>query len=287
MKHLFIITYLFAFTLCEAQTIKPVLKTVLAEKLKESSGLVFTRDGLWTFNDGKSASIYKIDTATGNILQEVIIANTSFIDAEGITKDDQYLYIEDAGNNSGSRRDLKIVRIKLDNISNTLPQQTVNADVIYFYYPDQTLFNGAKKDNNFDCESIIATTDSLYLFTKRRGDNTSGLYSLPKTPGNFKANPLGTFNTNGLITDAALSPDGKYLLLIGYLKGHYSSFIWVFSNFKNHNFFSGKAQRLLLNEKNDTWQTEAIAFLDKSSLWISCEMTQDHPAALYKLNAIK
>lgn len=179
-KLLLLFACLLIATICEAQNIKPALKTVFDAKLKESSGLVFTKHGLWTFNDGKSASIYKMDTATGSIVQEVTIANASFIDAEGISKDDQYIYIEDAGNNDGARKDLKIVRIKLIDIDNKVATQSVNADIISFSYPDQTIFNGSKKDNNFDCESIIVTKDSLYLFTKRRCDNQTGLYSLPK-----------------------------------------------------------------------------------------------------------
>ena len=286
MKYLLIVTcftILVQFAL--AQNIKPILKNVLDARVKESSGLVFTEQGLWTFNDGKSASIYRIDNTTGKILQQISIANTSFIDAEGIAKDDNYLYVEDAGNNAGDRKNLKIVRIKLSDLKPTT--QSVTADIINFTYPDQTIFAGEKKDNNFDCESIIATEDLLYIFTKRRGDNKTGLYSLPKTPGSFKANALAIFDTQGLVTDAAISPNGKYVALLGYLKGHLSSFMWLFSNYMGTNFFKGNAQRFLLTDKTDEWQTEGITFLNAASLFLSCEMTKDKPAALYLFGSTK
>jgi len=287
MKFSFVCFWVLCF-LCanvSSQSIQPILKTKFDYKLKESSGLVFTKHGLWSFNDGKSASIYRIDTTTGTILQEVKMANTSFIDAEAIAKDDQYLYIEDAGNNDGHRKDLKIVRIRLTDIDTSLKVQTVFAEEIKFNYPEQTGFSGDKKDNNFDCESMIATKDSLYLFTKRRGDYQSSIYVLPKNSGTVQAHLAGTFNVKGLVTDAALSPNGKYLVLIGYQKGHYNSFIWIFHQFKKDHFFEGENKLLLLNEKNDTWQTEGITFLNDSSLFISCESTEDHSASLYFLNA--
>ena len=281
MKKLFLIvtTFFFVTTTINAQEAK--LKTVFDVKLKESSGLVFTKHGLWTFNDGASNSIYRVDMNTGKVLQELQIANTSFIDAEAIAKDEEYLYIEDAGNNNGRRKDLKIVKIKISDVDTNKQIQTINASTINFSYPEQTSFNGDKKDNNFDCESIISTKDSLFLFTKRRGDNQTSLYALSKEAGNTKAILHETFNSKGLITDAAIGPDGKYVILIGYQKGHYNSFLWILSKFKGNNFLSGKADFVLLNHQSDTWQTEGITFLNKQQLYISCETTPDHPAALY------
>ncbi len=260
---------------------QPKLVTNLDKKLKESSGLAFTKHGLWTVNDGKSNSIYRIDEQSGIIRQEIILTNTTFIDAEGIACDQHYLYIEDAGNNDGQRKDLKIVRLAIDSIHPTEKTQSLTAETISFIYPEQTNFNPDKKNNNFDCESIIATKDSLFLFTKRRGDNQTSLYALPKKPGNYKAVLKKTFNVSGLITDAAISDDERSVVLVGYLKGHVKSFMWVFTNFRGYNFFDGSNKYVLLNQTEDTWQTEGICFAKHSKLFISCETTQDHPAGLY------
>jgi hypothetical protein len=267
--------------------ISPVRRAIFPEKLHESSGIVFTEHGLWTFNDGKTNAIYRVDTSTGIILQEINIANVSFQDAEAITCDKDFIYIEDGGNNAGHRKDLKVVRIRLSDIDTSIKIQTLQGDIIQFSYAEQTGFNEDKKDNCFDCEAMTAFDDSLFLFTKRRCDNTTKVYHLSKKPGNYVLQPSGSFDAQGLITDAAISPSGKYLLLLGYQKGHYASFMWVFSKFKGTDFFKGKSSKILLNSKNTTWQTEGITFLDDASIFLTCESTQDNPAALYKFQDIK
>ncbi len=257
-----------------------VLKTTFSDSLKESSALVYTSKGIFTLNDGKTNTIYKIDTTTGFVLQQIIIANTSSMDAEALAADENYIYIGDIGNNEGRRDDLKIIRIPLHKI-NKAKSDTIVGELIKFTYADMDSYPTKKDENNFDCEAIIATQTNLYLFTKRRGDNTTQLYFLPKIPGTFKAQPLANFNALGLVTDASLSKDGKTLLLLGYAKGHKESFIWKFSNVHEPNFFTNKPQLIKLNQGLDEWQTEGIAFMPNNRVLITCEKAGSYKAGLY------
>lgn len=275
-----LIVLLFVAFSATAQKSTAVLKATLPEKLKESSGLIFTKHGLWTLNDGAANSIYRVDTITGEILQEIKIGNASFTDAEALAADENYLYIADVGNNNGNRNNLNVIRIAIDSIGDN-KEQTLNGAFIQFTYPDQKSYSEDKERNNFDCESMIATKNALYLFTKRRGDNTTTLYALPKKPGNYEAKPVGNFNCYGLVTDAALNNAGNQLLLIGYEKGHKESFIWQFDNVNEPYFFKGKSKLIKLNKGSDEWQTEGICFDSNDRVFISCEKAGSYPAALY------
>jgi hypothetical protein len=259
-----------------------ILKAAFSDTLKESSALVYTSKGIFTLNDGKTNTIYKIDTTTGSILQKIVIANTAFIDAEALAADENFIYIGDVGNNDGRRDDLKIIRIPLHKISNAF-SDTIVGEIIKYSYADMESYPAKKEDNNFDCEAMIATKTNLYLFTKRRGDNTTQLYFLPKTPGTYKAQPLANFNVFGLVTDATLRNDGKTLLLIGYAKGHKESFVWKFTNVQDPNFFTPKPLLIKLNRALDEWQTEAICFMPNNQVFITCEKAGSYKAGLYVL----
>src|SRR5690349_7001177 len=130
--------------------IKPVLKTNLNTKLNESSGLIWWNNQVWTHNDsGGEPAIYAIDTATGNIIKKVTIANATNVDWEDIAQDSTYIYIGDFGNNAnGNRQDLKIYRVKKADVKS---KTSVKAAIINYTYNDQTSFTPAGSNNtNFD-----------------------------------------------------------------------------------------------------------------------------------------
>jgi hypothetical protein len=267
-----------------AQKTEAILKSTFSNRLKESSGIIVNKNGAFTFNDGVTNSIYKIDTLTGDIIQEIIITNTTFIDAEAITTDKDFLYIGDFGNNSGRRDNLNIIRVDLKSIADTNKIIKVQGDFIKFIYEDMEHYPANKDENNFDCEAMVSFKDKIILFTKRRGDNITKMYFLPKVPGNYRINPNGSFNCYGLITDAAISPDEKKLLLLGYEKGHEASFIWQFDDF-DKNYLLGKQPKFIkLNQSTDEWQTEGICFITNNHVLITCEKTGNITSGLYSLN---
>ena len=133
----------------------------------------------------------------------------------------------------------------------------------------------SNNNTNFDCESIISVGDSLYIFTKDRGDLKTRVYKLPKTPGTYTLSPYLNFNCNGKITGADYNPISKEVVLIGYMSSNMNSFIWYLNDFQGTNFFSGNKRRVELGNTNYAWQTEGIAFYNETSkhrIFISNEL---------------
>ena len=257
------------------------LKSTLPSVLKESSGLCYTDGSLWTFGDsGNLNAIYKIDTATGAIVQIVILANQPNVDYEDITADSLYIYVGDTGNNYGDRTDLKVLRIKKSDIASTAFELNIQADVINFSFADQKDFT-SNDNTNFDCEAITSIGKFLYLFSKNRGDLETRCYKLPKDTGTYSLTPIATFNSNGKITDASYNPSTKELALLGYMNQKKASFIWFFNDYNGDDFFSGIAKRYTIGDINKDWQTEGLAYITANRFMLSCETSTSHPAALY------
>jgi len=262
--------------------LNPTLKSSLDKSVSESSGLVWTDGDLWTHNDSKNAAIlYKMDTATGAVLQQVTIQNYPNADWEDIAVDDDFIYIGDFGNNNGNRKDLKILKIAKADIGKNA-QVTVTAKAINFSYPDQTDFN-FNSNTNFNCEAMICFKNALYIFTKNHGDNKTKLYKLPKIEGDYKAEFIGTFDAQGLITGADISPNQKEIMLLGYQSGHTHVFMWRFTDYIDDDFFSRNKQKIIIGDASD-WQAEGIAYSDSAHIWISNETSGGKAQSLYTLN---
>lgn len=264
----------------------PVTVTIihtLPTILKESSGLCCTDGNLWTFGDsGNPNAIFKIDSASGAILQIVTVQNFPNIDWEDITADSLYIYIGDFGNNDGNRKDLKILRIEKSDLQSTAAQVSVHADAINFSYTDQTNFD-PNTNTNFDCEALVSIDSNLYVFTKDGGDLQTRSYKLSKTPGTYSVSVLDSFNISGKITSAAYNPLTQELALGGYLNHKIFPFIWFFKNYPADHFFNGAKLRQALNNNNTPWQTEGLDYIAPDRMLLSCESTAGVPATLYKI----
>jgi len=141
----------------------------IEDKLKESSGLIVSDKGVWTHNDsGGEPEIYLVDYKSGEILKTVRIRNAKNVDWEDITSDEEHIYISDAGNNSGKRKELQVYKVKRSDID-AKKDIEVEADLISYSYIDQKSYGYNPMAHNFDCEAIISFNDSLYLFSKNWG----------------------------------------------------------------------------------------------------------------------
>ncbi len=240
--------------------------TALSSNVSESSGLAYIDGTLWTHNDsGGEAKLYAIDKSNGKILKTVVISNASNADWEDLAFNKTYLFIGDFGNNKGTRKHLKIYKIKRADLKT---KSTVEAEIIEFSYATQTDFTSNSK-TNYDCEAFVAYEDKLYLFSKNHGNEQTDMYVLGLNAGVEVAERMATFNTNALVTGASMDADNKTLALIGYgTRGTPKS--WIFSKFTDTDFFKGKQEKI-------TWgtpakaQIEGVTHMAKGKLYISSE----------------
>ena len=255
-----------------------VVKTILPKELKEISGLTAVGTDIWAITDKPKSRVFRLD-ATGKLLQTVNISNVEATDVEAVTSDSTFIYIADVGDNIGDRVERKIIKVKADGIPAGEEVQ-VTGETIEFTFPNEEVVEN-KQQNNFDCESVLSFKDSLYLFTKDREDKETKLYVIPKIPGKYVARYISRFDSDGLITDAALNRQHNELALIGYHKGHLYPFILLFTKFRGTDFFSGDHQRIELAKKKWDWQLEGITYSNKNIVYFSCEGTKEVPATFY------
>jgi hypothetical protein len=258
-----------------------ILVGELADTIAETSGLIYWRGKYWTHNDSDGANkIYSLDSQTGAIVQSIEILNAVNFDWEELTHDSTYIYIADLGNNWGNRRDLSIYKIKKNDIPETGDTAVVSEKII-IYYGDQESYEIKNRANDFDCEAMLSFGDSLYIFTKNWVSLTSRLYAVPKLPGEYVIYPLDEFNTDGLITGAAINPYNKTTVLCGYK--NYIPFIWVLNDFWKNDFFGGNKRRVTFKELVGN-QTEAVSFVGDDMFVISAEKTIVHNAKIFRVN---
>ena len=246
--------------------------------MEESSGLILYNNLLWTFNDsGGENKLYGLDLS-GEIVKEITVENATNTDWEDIAQDDQNIYVGDFGNNNGERKDLKIYKIKKSDIESG---NSVQASEINFSYAEQEDFSSQPQNTPFDCEAITSFNDMLYIFTKNWVDETTSVYQIPKTEGEYSVSFTDTFNVNGLVTGADISPDEKTLAMIGYK--NYKPIVWVFSDITDQEFFSGNETYMKLDAIFSS-QTEGICFKGNDTLLISCEQTTTFDQQVYYIN---
>ncbi|MDO9255974.1 MAG: hypothetical protein Q7U54_10715 [Bacteroidales bacterium] len=266
---------------------KPRFIAGLPGKIMETSGLLYFNGQIWTHNDsGNPPEIYQVDSVSGSILRTVVIRNSVNKDWEGMAQDDSSVYIGDFGNNSGERKDLKILKIAKSELLNPV-NDSVNAGYIHFIYPDLTHFEPAFNKNNFDCEAFFFYDDSLHLFSKDWADLQTRHYAVPAEPGWYKARFVDQFQVDGLITDASINQQGK-IVLLGYKNTSgrsYICFAWLLSGYNGPEFFGGKRRRIELGSALHLGQTEGIVLKNDNTGWISSESIQsgwfNEPAKLF------
>lgn len=247
---------------------------ILPELLNESSGLAFFDGGLWTHNDGGVDEIYKIDQATGEIIQSVLIANSNNKDWEDFAEDNEYLYIGDFGNNGGDRTNLRVYRVE----KNSLGGLIANAEKIEFSYIDQTDFTENHNNNDYDCEAFFYHNDSLHLFTKNWVDNKTRHYTVPTIPGVHVAQLRDSLDVNGLITAADIGSDGV-ISLLGYTEIGLN-FMWLLYDYQDQHYFSGNKRRIDLGTALTNSQTEGITFTQNGEGFVSAENFNTLPPRL-------
>ena len=244
----------------------------LPDVINETSGLLYFNNRLITHNDsGDTANLYEIDLATGNVSRIVSITNATNVDWEDITQDNTHIYVGDIGNNSGSRQDLKIYKIaKADYLSS----DTITAEIINFSYNEQTIFTSSFNNHNFDAEALSFYNSNIILFTKNWTDNTTDVYEIPTTAGNYNLSRIASFNTEALVTGSTYNASNDSFLLCGYQNFNPVIIHLGKENGVNLNSFDRSLEKVVIGATiGNPSQTEAIALKENNEYFLSREAT--------------
>lgn len=255
------------------------------DELHEVSGMFMGNDSiLYAANDsGNAPIIYGID-ANGKMVRTVFVKGANNVDWEEITTTDRFIFIGDFGNNENARKDLCIYKIDQ---SSFYSKDTVTATKTTIRYLNQTSFPETAANKNFDMEAMVSKYGNLYLFSKNRTSPFTGytyLYSMSTLSGDYELAPIDSVwlgekpKEMSSTTGAALSPDGRCLVLLGYNK------LWTFQDFWGEDFFSGYASTFHFDSFS---QREAVTFLNDTTLLIGDEKNPLGGQNLYLLNIAK
>ena len=257
-KLLTLVTFLF---LCSSYSQKLTKDISLSKKIDETSGLEIIDGQFITHNDsGGDPKLYYLDKK-GKIVFERTLEGVKNNDWEDITKDDQFIYVANMGNNFDARKNLSIVKTPIDPSSN-------EAELIEFNYPEQVKFTTAYSQSQYDAEALISIDDYLIILTKNKLKKITEIYALPKIAGKYEAKKIGSLNTQSIITGGDYDPDTKLLALTGTL---------IFNE-----YYILKIEDFDLESKKDykidmyeipigKTQVEAIKIIDSNTFWITSE----------------
>ena len=257
--------------------------TALPNEIKESSACEISNasDLVWTIEDQGNENLLFGFNKNGELIRKIRITNIENNDWEDLSSDDQgNLYIGDFGNNDNERQNLAIYKI---NAADLNKEEVEASEIVQFYYPEQKDFPPKKKDKVFDVESFLVFKNQFYLFTKNRSSDFDGTTSIYRAENNSQtklpAKKLSEFVTcdnfnHCAVTSAAISPDKKKVALLS------SDKVWIFTDFKEDDFFSGNAKTI---ELENFTQKEGLCFETNESVLITDEAEKKGESLLYRL----
>ena len=233
----------------------------LSKKLDETSGLEIINKQLVTINDSGNDPVLFYINESGNILDERKLNCCKNNDWESLAADSDYVYIADFGNNYDTRKNLSIIKIPIDKSSNE------NPEIINFLYPEQKKFKRIYRRSEYDAEALISFGDILLIFTKNKRKKITEIYSLPKNGGNFKAQKIGSLNTESIVTGADYDKKTNTLVLTSTINFD-EYYILLINDFSLNN----KDHKINMYEiPIGKTQVEAIKIIDENTFWITSE----------------
>ena len=290
-KFIYILFFIFSLSSL-GQEYSLMEKFVLPSEVEETSGLIFLNGKIITHNDsGDDPNLYEIDTISGTISRIINITNATHIDWEDISQDNTYIYIADIGNNNGDRDNLIIYKIlKSDFISST----SVTAEQITFSYEDQTDFTSQPNNSNFDAEAIAVYQENIFIFSKNWVDFKTNAYVIPTATGNYSAEKVSSYDSQGLITGVSYNASTDGFLFCGYNNTLIPFLLYVGHDRPSSlDIFGGIPTKIDLIDSiflEQGSQIEGITFFEDSKYYISREffstnigaVTFEFPQKLYE-----
>lgn len=243
----------------------PAGSLVRLADLPEASGLAVSRTvpgRLWTHNDSGAPVLFAFD-AKGKPQGRVTLTGATVEDWEALAigpcAAGSCLYVGDIGDNDAKRRHVTIYRLaEPARLDGPVPV----TDVFTATYPD-----GAH-----DAESLLVAADGTLMIVTKGETGAVGLYRFPRElrTGTMMrlervGNPISEkAGTAGRITDAAISADGKWVVLRTRIAvTFYSAPEFLRGEFRE----SGRIDLAPLGEP----QGEAVAFGPGGNLYVAGE----------------
>ena len=256
-----LLTFIAFLFLCFSYSQKLTKDISLSKKIDETSGLEILDGQFITHNDsGGEPKLYYLDKK-GKIVFERTLNGVKNNDWEDITKDDQFIYVANMGNNFDTRKNLSIVKTPIDPSSN-------KAELIEFKYPEQVKFTTVYSQSQYDAEALITIDDYLIILTKNKLKKITEIYALPKIAGKYEAKKIGSLNTQSIITGGDYDPDTKLLALTGTLFFNEYYILKI----QNFNLEAKKDYKIDMYEiPIGKTQVEAIKIIDSNTFWITSE----------------
>lgn len=164
----------------------------LPSQFNEISGIDNLGEGLLlSINDsGNGPFLYIMGEDNGSVLHKMFVSGARNIDWEDISVEGQDLYIGDIGNNLNDRKDLCIYKVRIEfNWSYTIQgvdtthnfPDTLIAEPLSFYYPDQITFPPEDSQMNFDSEALTYADGKLLILSKDRSKPYKGICKIYET----------------------------------------------------------------------------------------------------------
>ncbi|MBW8524280.1 hypothetical protein K0U91_03495 [Chryseobacterium chendengshani] len=254
----------------------------LPKKLREVSGIALSQDQktIWAIEDAGNKNVVYGLNRKGELINDVLVENAENNDWEDITKDAAgNIYIGDFGNNDNDRQNLSILKLDLNNPSQTTTKVTQTTK---FHYEGQTEFPPKKSNLLYDCEAFVEKDGSFYLFTKNRSkgfDGTFLVFQIPNQEGDFEAKLVGKLKLEGSFDDAAITSASINSKNQVVLLTHKNVFL-VSALFEN-NFKNYAIQKMSLNHNS---QKEAVVFVDDKTLLIVDEKDKNEGGNVYRFS---
>ena len=234
---------------------------------------------MWTILNFDLSMWFRMDKKDD--FRSIEVTDAKNVDWEEMAEDSTYIYVGDFGNNHGDRKNLRIYRVRKDEL---MTENAIKSKEIEFSFSGQSDFAKTER-TNFDCEAMVCIGDSLYLFSKNHGNLKSNLYSLPKHPGKYEATHLGEIDVKGLITGADYRKSGQDedLVLVGYtdrVHGH-TPFVMFYKAFDRLDFAGSPVQRFRMEGQS---QVESILFYGPSEVLVASEGKKKEDRNVYLLS---
>jgi hypothetical protein len=193
-------------------------------RLLESSGVIASRrypGVFWTLNDsGNPPEIFATDSS-GRDLGVYTVTGAANYDWEAITRGPcgtgECLYIADTGDNDEIRRSVRLYRVPEPAVRAGGRGVTARAEVLEVRYPD----------GPHDVEAAVVAPDGAVLLVSKGRSRGVRVFRVPAaawtrklvTPEALGRLPLAPGRgVRGLVTDAALSPDGTEIAVRTYVE---------------------------------------------------------------------